>query len=182
MFLNELCSIHRSLGLPPSDYRFHAFCQGRVSFVFQAGIPVELINKLGDWYSDAVLLYLTVPLPIRLQSVHLFTKAITSHQHHFTPHFGFGVLVFIFILMLSKVFTLINKGCPNSACWSYGLGKPSTKDWCLFKSLTKIRDSGTLASLYFLSIVSLSLGPVIRFTKIKWNYLRLVNSKSKTGV
>jgi len=80
MFLNELCSIHRSLGLPHSDYGCHAFCRGRVSFAFQAGIPVELIKKLGDRYSDAVLLYLTVPLPIRLQSVHLFAKAITSHH------------------------------------------------------------------------------------------------------
>lgn len=31
---------------------------------FQAGVPVELIKMLGDRYSDAVLLYLTVPLSV----------------------------------------------------------------------------------------------------------------------
>ena len=58
---------------------FSRFLSGQGFLCLSSRIPVEPINKLGDWYSDAVLLYLTVPLPIRLQSVHLFTKAITSH-------------------------------------------------------------------------------------------------------
>ena len=39
------------------------------SFAFQSGVPVQLIKMLGDWKSDSVLLYLTVPLSIRLQSI-----------------------------------------------------------------------------------------------------------------
>ena len=67
-------------------------CRGRVFFAFQAGIPVvELIKILGDWYSGAVLLYLTVPITIRLKSVTLFAKAVSSHHTTSTPHFGFGV-------------------------------------------------------------------------------------------
>ena len=41
---------------------------------------MELIKILGDWHSDAVLLYLTVPLTIRLQSVNLLAKAIISNK------------------------------------------------------------------------------------------------------
>jgi len=56
------------------------FHKGEASFAFQAGIPVELIKILGDWHSDTVLLYLTVPLTIRLQSVILLAKAIISNK------------------------------------------------------------------------------------------------------
>ena len=52
---------------------------------------VELIKILGDWYSGAVLLYLTVPITIRLKSITLFAKAVSSHHTTLTPHFGFGV-------------------------------------------------------------------------------------------
>ena len=67
MFLNKLRTILHSLGLPAKDYACHSFHKGEASFAFQAGIPVELIKILGDWHSDTVLLYLTVPLTIRLQ-------------------------------------------------------------------------------------------------------------------
>ena len=37
---------------------------------------------LGDWKSDAILLYLTVPLSIRLQSVDMMSKAVIQHCAH----------------------------------------------------------------------------------------------------
>ena len=48
MFLNKLCTILHSLGLPAKDYACHSFHKGEASFAFQAGIPVELIKILGD--------------------------------------------------------------------------------------------------------------------------------------
>ena len=62
-------------------------------------IPVELIKILGIWYSDSVFLYFMVPITTTLSSVTLLAKVIISHYTTLTPHFGFGVLVFIFILM-----------------------------------------------------------------------------------
>ena len=49
---------------------------------------MEIIKILGDWYSDTVLLYLSVPLTIRLQSVNLFAKGIILHRTTLF-HFGF---------------------------------------------------------------------------------------------
>ena len=37
-------------------------------------VPIEMIRMLGDWKSNSVLLYLTVPLRIRLQSTNILTK------------------------------------------------------------------------------------------------------------
>ena len=50
------------------------FIEGGASFAFQAGVPIEMIRMLGDWKSNSVLLYLTVPLRIRLQSTNILTK------------------------------------------------------------------------------------------------------------
>ena len=72
-FLSKLGECLSRLGFPTGMYASHSFRRGEASFAFQSGVPVELIKMLGDWKSDAVLLYLTVPLPIRLQSMDLFT-------------------------------------------------------------------------------------------------------------
>ena len=55
--------------------------------------PPLPFKMLGDWHSDAVLLYLTVPLAIRLQSVNTIAKSILTTNIS-TPQptqFGFGV-------------------------------------------------------------------------------------------
>lgn len=92
MFLRKLRSILQELGLPAKDYASHSFRRGGASFAFQAGVPVELIKMLGDWHSDAVLLYLTVPLHIRLQSVNVIAKSLLTTIHNIpTTLSGFGV-------------------------------------------------------------------------------------------
>ena len=45
------------------------------------GVPIELIKVLRDWRSDAVLLYLTIPLTIRLKTVNIPAKTILSRFH-----------------------------------------------------------------------------------------------------
>ena len=40
--------------------------RGGGSFALQSGVLIELIRLLGDWKSNAVFLYLTVPLNLQL--------------------------------------------------------------------------------------------------------------------
>ena len=77
-FLKRLRTVLKALGLPASDYACHSFRRGGASFAFQAGLPVDLIKILGDWHSDAVLLYLTVPLSVGLHSVNTIAKFLLT--------------------------------------------------------------------------------------------------------
>ena len=77
-FLSKLRLILSSLGYKEKCFATHSFRRGGASFAFQAGIPLELIKLLGDWKSNAVLLYLTVPMNIRLHSVNLIAKQVLS--------------------------------------------------------------------------------------------------------
>lgn len=77
-FTTKLRAILSDFGLSARDYAGHSFRRGGASFAYQSGVPIELIKGLGDWRSDAVLLYLTIPLSIRLQSINMITKSIIS--------------------------------------------------------------------------------------------------------
>ena len=78
-FLQHLWSAFHAIGLPARDSACHSFQRGGASFAFQTGLPVELIKILGDWHSDAVLLYLTVPLSVRIESINVIAKVILSY-------------------------------------------------------------------------------------------------------
>ena len=57
-------------GLDPKLYAGNSFRRARgggggvgsASFAYQSGIPIELIKALGDWLTDTILIYLTMPL------------------------------------------------------------------------------------------------------------------------
>ena len=61
---------------------------------FHSGVPVELIKMPGDWHSDAVLLYLTIPLAIRLQSVNTIAKSILTTNISTPQPTQFGCYLF----------------------------------------------------------------------------------------
>lgn len=67
------------LGVDPTFYAGHLFRRGGASFTYQSGAPIELIKALGDWLSDTVLIYLTMPLTVRLHSANMLCKAILLH-------------------------------------------------------------------------------------------------------
>ena len=71
--------------MTPPNMQDIPFVKGVASFAFQAGAPVELIKMPGDWKSDSVLLYLTVPLHIRLkQSTQCHNiLLISTHQNNY---------------------------------------------------------------------------------------------------
>ena len=79
-FLDKLKSYMHSIGYNPSEYARHSFHHGGASYAFQAGIPIELIKMMEDWKSNSVLLYLTVPLSIRLRSTNLVSKHILTNN------------------------------------------------------------------------------------------------------
>ena len=76
LFLSKLREVLYAAGLNASMYVTHSFRRGGVLSAFQSGIPVELIKILGDWKFGAVLLYLTVPLNIRINTVHQIKQHI----------------------------------------------------------------------------------------------------------
>ena len=80
-FLDKLRHCLNQLGYEAKSYAGHSFRRGGASFAFQAGIPVSLIKMLGDWKPDSVLLYLTVPLDIRLHTINQLSKHMISTVH-----------------------------------------------------------------------------------------------------
>ena len=76
LFMSKLRACLILCGLPGKDFGSHSFRRGGASFAFSVGVPVELIKLLGDWKSNAVLLYLTVPLQIRIHTSTLLSQHI----------------------------------------------------------------------------------------------------------
>ena len=77
-FLSKLRVCLQARCYSPQDYAGHSFRRGGVSFAYQSGVPLELIKMLDDWKSDSVLLYLTAPLYIRLQTINLISKSVLT--------------------------------------------------------------------------------------------------------
>ena len=78
MFISKLRDHLTTMGIDPQSYAGHSFRRGGASFAYQSGVPVELIKALGDWRSDTILIYLTVPLTIRLRSANMLCKSILN--------------------------------------------------------------------------------------------------------
>lgn len=91
--LKKLSAILSAIQPLAKDHACYFFRRGGASFAFYSWVPVELIKMPGDWHSNAVLFYLTVPLATRLQSVNTIAKSILTTNIS-TPQptqFGFGV-------------------------------------------------------------------------------------------
>ena len=78
MFISKLRDHLTTMGIDPQSYAGHSFRRGGASFAYQSGVPLELIKALGDWRSDTILIYLTMPLTIRLRSANMLCKSILS--------------------------------------------------------------------------------------------------------
>ena len=85
-FNSKLRETLRSAGITAAAYAGHSFRRGGASFAYQSVVPLQLIKVLGDWRSSAVLLYLTIPLNIRLQSATLLRKAVLTPTHNSTHY------------------------------------------------------------------------------------------------
>ena len=52
-FISKVIS---AIGLVPANYTPHSFRHGGASFAFRCNVPAELIQRQGDWQSDAYLI------------------------------------------------------------------------------------------------------------------------------
>ena len=80
LFLRKLRDHLSLIGIDPTLHAGHSFHRGGASFAYQSGVPIELIKALGDWRSDTILIYLTMPLTIRLKTANMLCKSILSHS------------------------------------------------------------------------------------------------------
>ena len=60
--------------------RVTLFVMGGASSAYQSGVPIELVKALGDWRADTILIYLTMPVTIRLKTANMLCKSILSHS------------------------------------------------------------------------------------------------------
>ena len=74
-FMSSMKQILVELGIPPHRYGTHSFRQGGACFALEAGVPLDVISLMGDWKSDAMYLYLHMPVSQRISA----QRVITSH-------------------------------------------------------------------------------------------------------
>ena len=79
-FAKFLKSCIVSLGLDPTQYSPHSFRRGGATFAFHAGASPLFIKFLGDWSSDAYMVYLV------LNTTQKLNVAKTLAQHIPTTH------------------------------------------------------------------------------------------------
>ena len=77
-FMLSLRTFLSSIGLASSQYGSHSFRRGGASFALEAGIPLDVIAVMGDWKSDALYLYLHMPLSQRLQAQRTLSIFLSS--------------------------------------------------------------------------------------------------------
>ena len=65
-----------SAGLKLTQYSGHSFCRGGATYAFLCGAPVELISPQGDWSSDALPLYIAIPLERCISMAYLIKQNI----------------------------------------------------------------------------------------------------------
>ena len=78
VFTNSIKSLISRIGLRPADFSPHSFRRGGATFAFQAGVPERLIQRHGDWRSDAYRRYLALPLSQRTVVADLMAAGLTD--------------------------------------------------------------------------------------------------------
>ena len=97
LFLRKLRDHLSLIGVDPKLYAGHSFRRGGASFAYQSGVPIELIKALGDWRSDTILIYLTMPLTIRLKTANILCNPFyltPPNLHTHITSLGFGLFLF----------------------------------------------------------------------------------------
>ena len=73
-----MSGILSEFGVTSTLYGTHSFRRGGATFALEAGVPLDIISLLGDWKSDAMFLYLHMPLSQRLAAQQTMTAHLTS--------------------------------------------------------------------------------------------------------
>ena len=73
VFISKVIS---AIGVVPANYSPHSFRRGGASFAFRGNVPAELIQRQGDWQSDAYLIYLEMSPAQKRHAVNLMASNI----------------------------------------------------------------------------------------------------------
>ena len=75
-FSQFLSQVIQAIGLVPAHYSPHSFCRGGASFAFRCNVPAKLIQRQGDWQSDAYLVYFEMSSAKKRQAVNSMAAQI----------------------------------------------------------------------------------------------------------
>ncbi len=78
VFVSQLRSLVTELGLPAKEYASHSFRRGGASWAFEANLPGEVIQILGDWRSDAYKDYLEIDLTQKFKFMQQFASKLPA--------------------------------------------------------------------------------------------------------
>ena len=77
-FTSRLKSLLHDIGVDQAQYGSHSFRRGGASWAFQAGIPGEMIQILGDWQSDCYKRYLELDINTKFHLISTFSDNLPS--------------------------------------------------------------------------------------------------------
>ena len=79
-FMTCMKSILLQLGISPDLYGTHSFRRGGATYALEAGVSLDTISLLGDWKSDAMFLYLHMPLSQRVAAQQVMTTRLQEYS------------------------------------------------------------------------------------------------------
>ena len=68
-FVARLKKCIKAIGLDPKHFSSHSLRRGGATWAAQIGLPGEVIQMLGDWHSDAYLLYMSIPMSSKIRNM-----------------------------------------------------------------------------------------------------------------
>ena len=79
LYVSLLKQFLRAVGIEPDQYSGHSFRRGGATFAFsQAGLPQLYIRAMGDWLSDAFLLYCGAQESLRITGANAMAAAVSN--------------------------------------------------------------------------------------------------------
>ena len=77
-FQGKLCQHLALCGLDPSEYASHSFRRGGCSWGLRQGLNLDMLQLLGDWKSQCVKQYMSVPLNDKISAMQQFAKSLPT--------------------------------------------------------------------------------------------------------
>ena len=66
----RLFTLMKQIALPAEQYGTHSLRRGGATWMFLAGIPIEVIKQIGDWKSDCIYKYIKPNIKDTAKIVH----------------------------------------------------------------------------------------------------------------
>lgn len=77
-FVTKLKKCIKIIGLEPQAYSSHSLRRGGATWAARIGLPPDMIQMMGDWHSDAYLLYMSLPMCSKIGNMVRFCKSLPN--------------------------------------------------------------------------------------------------------